>query len=450
MNIATVVGLIKALAPGVDPADVEQAVSDWLDDHPEATTTVEDGSITAEKLASALAAKIGEIDDKYEKPSGGIPATDLAESYIEEPSSEGTNGQVLTTDGNGGRTWTTVQGGGGASIDDTAGEGDTTVVWSADKTATEVSSLSEAIENQPDIKTTDANSVDLDICDENGHVLLRLKDGQIKTKMFDSSEAKPIRTRMAFGAHNGAEYFAPECTVPAYRIAGQQGWEWAWIAGIDFSTDGTMYVIHDDTVDRTTDGTGYLNQMSDVQINALNIDQTGAGYSLSDFDSSELKIPTLEQVVQQCVRYGMKMVLRLSLFPNLYDTAEHKAVWDGLAELLNGYGVQPEDISCYLDSGNKASTCRTIFGNDVEVSTFLGVNATAQNYIDWFEERSLTGKRAAIINYANLNLAAVKLLHTNGIRVYAFDSSASEEHASDSASMGVDIYQNGRYHTINN
>lgn len=32
---------------------------------------------------------------------------------IDEPSSEGTNGQVLTTDGNGGRTWTTVQGGGG-------------------------------------------------------------------------------------------------------------------------------------------------------------------------------------------------------------------------------------------------------------------------------------------------------------------------------------------------
>lgn len=34
---------------------------------------------------------------------------------ISEPSSDGTNGQVLTTDGNGGRSWTTVQGGGGTS-----------------------------------------------------------------------------------------------------------------------------------------------------------------------------------------------------------------------------------------------------------------------------------------------------------------------------------------------
>lgn len=43
------------------------------------------------------------------------------ETKMNEPTNEGTNGQVLTTDGNGNRTWTTVQGGGGSSveIDDT-------------------------------------------------------------------------------------------------------------------------------------------------------------------------------------------------------------------------------------------------------------------------------------------------------------------------------------------
>lgn len=39
-------------------ADIEGAVEKWLDDHPEATTTVEDGSITEVKLASALADKV--------------------------------------------------------------------------------------------------------------------------------------------------------------------------------------------------------------------------------------------------------------------------------------------------------------------------------------------------------------------------------------------------------
>ena len=61
LNIGTVIALIKTLAPAADQATIEAAVQDWLDDHPEATTTVEDGSITEAKLASALAAKIGQI-----------------------------------------------------------------------------------------------------------------------------------------------------------------------------------------------------------------------------------------------------------------------------------------------------------------------------------------------------------------------------------------------------
>lgn len=41
-------------AGGADPEVIEQAVTDWLDEHPEATTTVQDGSITEAKLAPAL------------------------------------------------------------------------------------------------------------------------------------------------------------------------------------------------------------------------------------------------------------------------------------------------------------------------------------------------------------------------------------------------------------
>lgn len=50
LNIAMVVGLIKALAPVADPSVIEQAVDDYLEAHPE--ITVADGSITEEKLAS--------------------------------------------------------------------------------------------------------------------------------------------------------------------------------------------------------------------------------------------------------------------------------------------------------------------------------------------------------------------------------------------------------------
>lgn len=329
-------------------------------------------------------------------------------------------------------------------------------------------------ESYVEVNETTKENVDIDFADLRGNVLLRLKDGHIQTKEFDSStfiddtagdgdtnkvwsanktynEIEPfkrVRTRMEFGAHNGAEYYAPECTIPAYRIAGQQGWQWAWVAGIEFSADGTMYVLHDDTVDRTTDGTGYLNQMTDAEINALHITQTGPGYDLSDFDPSELIIPTFEQVLQQCIFYGMKMVLRLALFPNQYETAAQKEKWDKLVAMLNAYGVQPEDISCYVSTGNQVNVCRTLFGSNVEVSTFLGNAGTAQDYVDWFTSCSITGKKAAIISIENCDLTAAKLLHSYGIRVYTYKYNPTETDAINCASIGVDIFQNGKVSKI--
>ena len=73
-------------------------------------------------------------------------------------------------------------------IDDTAGDGDTGKVWSADKSAGEVATLSEAIVPLSETKTTTKSGVDLDVADESGNVILRLADGQIKTKNFDSAD----------------------------------------------------------------------------------------------------------------------------------------------------------------------------------------------------------------------------------------------------------------------
>ena len=83
MNIGIVIGLIKALAPGVDPEIIEQAVMDWLDDHPEATTTVQDGSITEAKLAQDVLAELGEIEELKEAIAQKAPAiiVDSEEGY---------------------------------------------------------------------------------------------------------------------------------------------------------------------------------------------------------------------------------------------------------------------------------------------------------------------------------------------------------------------------------
>lgn len=65
LDVGMAVGLIKALG-SPDPTVIEGAVADWLDDHPEATTTVQDGSITKAKLDSNLQ---GTVDDVAELKS---------------------------------------------------------------------------------------------------------------------------------------------------------------------------------------------------------------------------------------------------------------------------------------------------------------------------------------------------------------------------------------------
>ena len=59
------IALIKALAPAapeIDPEEVKADVEEWLEDHPEATTTVQHGSITKAKLNASLQGTVDDVD----------------------------------------------------------------------------------------------------------------------------------------------------------------------------------------------------------------------------------------------------------------------------------------------------------------------------------------------------------------------------------------------------
>ena len=103
------IALIKALGGSADPAVIEQATQDWLDDHPEATTTVQDGSITKAKLDSSLQ---GTVDDVGELKSA-ITQLDGAVEELEAGSLSAvtaTEGQVPMAKGDGTWEWAGVKG----------------------------------------------------------------------------------------------------------------------------------------------------------------------------------------------------------------------------------------------------------------------------------------------------------------------------------------------------
>lgn len=88
--------------------------------------------------------------------------------------------------------------------------------------------------------------------------------------------------------HRGAKADAPENTLKAFALAQAQGAD-----GIEFdmrlAADGVPVVIHDATVDRTTNGSGYVADMSSAELATLN---AGDGEP----------IPTLDQLFETCGR----------------------------------------------------------------------------------------------------------------------------------------------------
>ncbi len=69
-------------------------------------------------------------------------------------------------------------------------------------------------------------------------------------------------------AHAAGKGLYPENTIPAIDSSFDIGSDWVEI-DIRRTSDGVPVLMHDATVDRTTDGTGLISALSIVQVQAL-------------------------------------------------------------------------------------------------------------------------------------------------------------------------------------
>lgn len=93
---------------------------------------------------------------------------------------------------------------------------------------------------------------------------------------------------LVFG-HRGASAVAPQNTLAAFERAAQQGAQGIEL-DVHLTRDGQLVVIHDFTVESTTDGAGAVAEMTLAQLQKLD---AGAWFS-SEFAGE--RIPTLDEV----------------------------------------------------------------------------------------------------------------------------------------------------------
>ena len=112
-------------------------------------------------------------------------------------------------------------------------------------------------------------------------------------------------------AHRGDSKFAPENTLGAFKQAMDKGAQ-AIEFDVKLSSDRKVVVIHDQTVDRTTNGHGDIRYLSMEEIKRLD-----AGVRFAEKFPSE-RIPTLEEVFQN-LGTGIHMNIELTNYATPHD-----------------------------------------------------------------------------------------------------------------------------------
>ena len=90
--------------------------------------------------------------------------------------------------------------------------------------------------------------------------------------------------------HRGAALAAPENTLESFREAAAQGAKWVEF-DVGLSADGQCFVLHDDTLDRTTSGKGPAHLKTVAELKALD-----AGFWFGK-KYEGVKLPTLAEAI---------------------------------------------------------------------------------------------------------------------------------------------------------
>lgn len=120
-------------------------------------------------------------------------------------------------------------------------------------------------------------------------------------------------------AHRGGLIHAPENTLEAFSHAESIGVD---ILEYDvfITSDGELVVIHDDTVDRTTNGSGRVNDMTLAELQELD-----AGYHFESeegeaiYRDSGVRIPSVEEVFQEFGHMRQLIELKATNDPDRYE-----------------------------------------------------------------------------------------------------------------------------------
>ncbi|XP_062490823.1 glycerophosphodiester phosphodiesterase 1 isoform X2 [Pezoporus occidentalis] len=122
-------------------------------------------------------------------------------------------------------------------------------------------------------------------------------------------------------AHRGGAHDAPENTLAAIRQAAENGATGVEL-DLEFTADGVPILMHDETVERTTDGSGRLRDLTFEEIRRLN---PSAKHRLWSKFQGE-KVPTLREAVVESMQHNLIIYFDVKGHANQMRQADRNVV----------------------------------------------------------------------------------------------------------------------------
>ncbi|RLP95773.1 glycerophosphodiester phosphodiesterase [Micromonospora sp. BL4] len=124
------------------------------------------------------------------------------------------------------------------------------------------------------------------------------------TELPPNGYIRPKGSPLTVIAHRGASAAAPENTLVAQEIARKGGADWIE-NDVQPSKDGIPFILHDGTVDRTTDGTGNIRDLTAAQIKALDAGSWFGPHYVGE------RVPTLAEQLADLRTRGGSLLLEI-------------------------------------------------------------------------------------------------------------------------------------------
>ncbi|XLP24517.1 glycerophosphodiester phosphodiesterase [Bacillus toyonensis] len=212
-------------------------------------------------------------------------------------------------------------------------------------------------------------------------------------------------------AHRGASAYAPEHTIAAYKLGQQLKGEYVEI-DLQMTKNGHLVAMHDETVNRTTNGKGLVKEHTLEEMKQLNagsfFNEKYPNLAKKEFENA--KVPTLKEIIEMFGHNANYYIETKS--PDEYPGMEEK-----LLEIIKYYQIS-DKVIIQSFSEESLQKIHSLHANIPLVQLLSYKKAVQVNELEI--EKYKTYCIGLGMNYKYIDSAYVKKIKKHGLEIHPF------------------------------